>query len=348
MYKDIVFLDGIDDDYRQSVINFVEEWESLPVRRSQAGYFPILRISTSGSTGPPKTFEFSREQVEASAKYTGQFFDFKKGEWILLSLSPNFVAGKLMLVRAMLHEMKIVVAPLNSNPLKDVTFFSNPIKLAAFVPYQINEILKDEHSKKIYQTIQNVIIGGAEISPTLELEINQLTNKNYSTFAMTETLTHFALRLVGGKTDYYTCLPGITINQDARGCVVIEPNNILSEQLITNDVIEKIDETKFRWKGRIDNVINSGAIKIFPETDEKLIANLFGEKRFYLSSKKNDALGEELVLIIEDFLWNKKNQEEILSEIEKIVPKYHGPKSILFFDKFDETKNGKIIRQKFP
>lgn len=348
MYKDIVFLDGIDDDYRQSVINFVEEWESLPVYRSQAGYSPILRISTSGSTGAPKTFEFSREQVEASAKYTGQFFDFKKGDSILLSLSPNFVAGKLMLVRAMLHEMKIVVAPLNSNPLKDINFFLESIKLAAFVPYQINEILKDEHSKKIYQTIENVIIGGAEISPTLELKISHLTNKNYSTFAMTETLTHFALRPVDGKTNFYTCLPGINIHEDARGCMVVEPNKILSQELITNDIIEKIDDTKFRWKGRFDHVINSGAIKIFPETEEKLIGHLFDEKRFYLSSKKNDALGEELVLVIEDFLWNKKNQEEILIEIEKIAPKYHGPKSILFFDKFDETKNGKIIRQKFP
>lgn len=338
MYKDIVFLDGIDDDYRKSVVNFVEEWESQ---------LPVLRISTSGSTGNPKTFEFSRAQVEASAKYTGQFFDFKKGETILLSLSPNFVAGKLMLVRAMLHEMKIVVAPLHSNPLKEIENFSSVIKLAAFVPYQINEILKDEHSKNVYQKIENVIIGGAEISPELELQISHLKNKNYSTFAMTETLTHFALRKVDGKTDYYTCLPGIKINQDSRGCLIVEPNNILKESLVTNDIIEKIDETKFRWKGRIDNVINSGAIKIVPELDEKLIVHLFGEKRFYITSKKNETLGEECILIIEDFLWNEKNQLEILMQIEKILPKYHSPKSILFFDKFPETKNGKIIRHKF-
>ena len=338
MYKDIVFLNGIDDDYRKSVVNFVEEWES---------YLPFLRITTSGSTGHPKTFEFSRDQVEATARYTGQFFDFKKGETILLSLSPNFVAGKLMLVRAMLHEMNILVAPLHSNPLKEIEYFSSTIKLAAFVPYQIHEILKDEHSKKIYQTIENVIIGGAEIPAELELKISHLTNKNYSTFAMTETLTHFALRIVDGKTDYYTCLPGIKINQDERGCLIVEPNNILKECLVTNDIIEKLDQTKFRWKGRIDNVINSGAIKIVPEQDEKLIAHLFREKRFYLSSKKNESLGEECVLIIEDFLWNEKNQQEILMKIENILPKYHSPKSILFFDKFEETKNGKIIRRKF-
>jgi len=338
MYKDIVFLDGIDEDYLQSVINFVEEWES---------YSSVLRISTSGSTGEPKMFEFSRKQVEASARYTGRFFDFKKGDSILLSLSPNFVAGKLMLVRALLHEMKIVVAPLSANPLKEINKIPTPIKLAAFVPYQVNEILKDESSKIIYETIENVIIGGAEISHDLELKVAALKNKNYSSFAMTETLTHFALRKIDGQTDFYSCLPGIKINQDERGCVVVEQNEILKQALTTNDLIELIDNTKFRWKGRIDNVINSGGVKIFPEADEKLVEHLFNGIRFYISSKKSETLGEEAVLMIEDFLWSKNKQQGILTEIEKLLPKYHAPKSILFFDKFTETKNGKIIRQKF-
>jgi o-succinylbenzoate---CoA ligase len=338
MYKDIVFLDGVDEDYLQSVVNFVEEWES---------YLPVLRISTSGSTGEPKTFEFKRKQVEASARYTGRFFDFKKGDSILLSLSPNFVAGKLMLVRALLHKMKIVVAPLNANPLQEIEKFPTSIKLAAFVPYQVNEILRKEQSKIIYQTIENVIIGGAEIPRELEMKICSLTNKNYATFAMTETLTHFAMRRIDGRTDFYTCLPGIKINRDKQGCLVVEPNEILTTRLTTNDMIELVDDTKFSWVGRIDNVINSGAVKIFPETNEKLIQHLFKDVRFYLGSKKNAALGEEVVLMIEDVLWTEKRREDILIEIEKLLPKYHHPKSILFFDKFEETKNGKIIRKKF-
>jgi len=337
MYKDIVFLDGVDDDFCQTVINFIEEWES---------YSTFISISSSGTTGTPKTIEFSKKQVETSARKTGQFFNFKKGETVLLNLSPKFVAGKLMIVRAILHEMKIVVAPLNSNPLKGITLLDE-IKFGAFVPYQVLEILKDDASKLAYEKIKNVIIGGAEISRELEKQIAQLSNKNYATFGMTETLTHFALRLIDGKTDFYSCLPGISINKDERGCLTIEPNDILPERLVTNDCIELIDNNHFKWKGRIDNVINSGGVKIFPETDEKIMEHLFEENRFYLSSKKSEKFGKEIILILEGNIWDEIRQQNILSEIKKLIPEYHAPKSILFLDKFEETGNGKIIRKKF-
>lgn len=337
MYKDIVFLDGIAEDYLQDITKFVREWES---------YSPIISVITSGSTGTPKTIDFTKKQVEASAKYTGQFFNFKKGETLLLNLSPNYIAGKLMLVRAMVYGMKILVAPLKSNPLENLNF-GEPIKLGAFVPSQVQEILNHAKAKKNYLQIENVLIGGASIPNQLEQEIEKLSNKNFASFGMTETLTHFALRKITNQNDIYTCLPGIQINQDDRGCLVVEPNNVVQQQLITNDSIEFIDTKNFKWKGRLDNVINSGGVKIFPESDEKLIEHLFKNQWYYLSSKKNERWGEELVLVVEDEQWSIENQEKILHQIEKILPKYHAPKSIIFIDKFDETGNGKIKRKKF-
>lgn len=336
MYKDIVFLDGITEDYLQDITNFLREWES---------YSPTISVTTSGSTGTPKTIEFTKKQVEASAKYTGQFFDFKKGETVLLNLSPNYIAGKLMLVRAMVHEMKILVAPLKANPLADITF-GDSIKLGAFVPHQVQEILNHPQSKKNYQQLENVLIGGASIPNQLENEIEKLSNKNYASFGMTETLTHFALRKIGNQNNIYTCLPDIEINQDERGCLIVEPNEVLQNRLITNDSIELIDSTNFKWKGRLDNVINSGGVKIFPESDEKWIEHLFENKRFYLSSKQNEKLGEEVVLIVEDDQWSIENQKKILRQIENILPKYHAPKSIIFSNELDETGNGKIKRKK--
>jgi O-succinylbenzoic acid--CoA ligase len=338
MFKDIVLLDGISDEYLQSIENFLAEWES---------YSPIISVSTSGSTGTPKTIEFNKKQAEASAKYTGRFFDFKAGDSILLNLSPNFVAGKLMLVRAMTHEMKVVVAPLSSNPLLTLKDFPNKIKLAAFVPHQVEEILSHENSKRLFNEIENVIIGGASISESLEQKIAAQKTKSFATFGMTETLTHFALRPVDGKTDYYSCLPGITISQDDRNCLVVKTNEILSDPLITNDLVELIDETHFRWKGRFDNLINSGGVKIIPEADEKLIESLFGNTRFYITSRSNAKFGQEVVLVLEIDSLSAAAEKEYLQNIELMLPKYHAPKSIIVQTKFDETANGKIKRRKF-
>lgn len=338
MFKDIVLLDGISDEYLHSIENFLAEWES---------YSPIISVSTSGSTGIPKTIEFNKKQAEASAKYTGRFFDFKPGDSVLLNLSPNFVAGKLMLVRALTHDMKVVVAPLSSNPLFALKDFPHKIKLAAFVPHQVEEILSNENSKRLFNEIENIIIGGASISESLEKKIAKQKTKSFATFGMTETLTHFALRPVDGNTDFYTCLPGITISQDERNCLVVNRNEILSEALITNDIIELIDETHFKWKGRFDNVINSGGVKIIPEADEKLIESLFGNTRFYITSRSNDKFGEEVVLVLESDSLGAAAEKEYLEKMEIMLPKYHVPKSIIFQSKFDETANGKIKRGKF-
>jgi O-succinylbenzoic acid--CoA ligase len=338
MFKDIVLLDGISDEYLHSIENFLAEWES---------YSPIISVSTSGSTGAPKTIEFNKKQAEASAKYTGRFFDFKSGDCVLLNLSPNFVAGKLMLVRALTHQMKIVVAPLNSNPLLGLKKFPHKIKLAAFVPHQVEEILSNENSKRLFNEIENVIIGGASISDSLEKKIAEQKTKSFATFGMTETLTHFALRPVDGKTDFYNCLPGITISADDRNCLIVNQNEILSDRLVTNDIIELIDERHFRWKGRFDNVINSGGVKIIPEADEKLIESLFGTARFYLSSKSNSKFGEEVVLVLESDPLGSTLEKKFLEKMEILLPKYHAPKSIIVQSKFAETANGKIRRGKF-
>jgi o-succinylbenzoate---CoA ligase len=337
MYKDIVFPDGIQADYKQSVINFIAEWES---------YSPVLRVSTSGTTGTPKTIEFTKQQVEASARYTGRFFQFKKGDAVLLNLSPDFVAGKLMIARALVHELKLVVAPLQANPLSALTEFDQVLKLGAFVPYQVDAILKDPKTKSRYEKIENVLIGGASTTPELERKIAQLKNKNYASFGMTETLTHFALRPIDGKTAHYTCLPGITVSQDKRGCLVVEPNEILSERLVTNDCISLIDQQHFEWIGRMDHVINSGGVKIFPEADELLIRHLVNS-RFYITSKKNKTLGEEPVLVMEGTPMEIPAQEKLLKQIAAVLPKYHAPKSIIAVPVLDETPNGKIRRQKF-
>ncbi|MFT5823628.1 MAG: O-succinylbenzoic acid--CoA ligase [Crocinitomix sp.] len=330
MHKSIVLCDDIASNYLQEIDNFLKEWES---------HSQTITVATSGSTGVPKQFLLDKTKVRASAHATGKFFNFKKGQTLLLNLSPNYIAGKLMLVRALEHDMRILVAPASENPLLGLGNIQ--VDFAAFVPYQVAAILKNAETKAAYEKITQVIIGGATIPSNVEAELRLLKNESYATFGMTETITHIALRSITSGDGVYKCLPDITIAQDERGCLVINESEI-STRLITNDLITQIDSQKFRWQGRLDNVVNSAGIKLFPEELEKKIEDLFPDIRFYFLGRKSAVFGEELVLYIEGD--QATSWAGIQVEIDQRLSKFERPKEVFFVSQFKETATGKVIR----
>jgi O-succinylbenzoic acid--CoA ligase len=161
---------------------------------------------------------------------------------------------------------------------------------------------------------------------------------------MTETITHFALRRIANGDGIYSCLPNITIDQDERGCLVINENEI-SERLVTNDLVTPIDAQSFRWNGRFDNVVNSAGIKLFPESLEKQIEPLISENRYYFRGRKSVVFGEELVLFIEGE--KPINWTEITLKMKQILKPFEYPKEIIFVPQFNETATGKVMRTAF-
>ena len=330
MLHDLVCLDGVSEEYLQGVKSFIDEWNNDS---------PSIDVQTSGSTAAPKTISLEKHRMRRSARATGEFFEFKKKQVALLNLSPDYIAGKLMIVRAIEHEMKLVLAPLQSNPL--LTLGNIEINFGAFVPSQIAEILSNPATKAKLEGIHNIIIGGAPLHPTLENELTALSNQIYSSFGMTETITHFALRKLG--TPIYKCLPSFKIAADDNSCLVIHPNQVVSEILFTNDVIDFIDQETFKWCGRFDNVINSGGIKIHPEKMEKMLAHLLPDNRFYVTSKEDSKLGEVAILVVE----GEVAEEKVMNDAKESLPKHHAPKELIVVQKFEETPTQKIIRKKF-
>ncbi|MEX1001280.1 MAG: AMP-binding protein [Crocinitomicaceae bacterium] len=330
MLDDFILLDDISEDYLHDIKAFIEEWNNDE---------DYIEVTTSGTTADPKTLRLKKKRVRAAARATGRFFLFKKGQTALLNLSPLYIAGKLMIVRAIEYEMKLAVAPLQGNPLKNIP--DTAIYFGAFVPSQIVEIIKDEKSTARLNSIQHIIIGGAPLEPDLENELLGLKAKIFASFGMTETITHFALRKIG--TPIYKCLSNYSIAVDDESCLVIRPNDIVEELLFTNDVIDYIDHQTFKWRGRLDNVINSGGVKIHPEKAEKMIAHLLPDNRFYVTSKKDEKYGEVAVLVVE----GDPGNDEILEDAKASLPRHHAPKELIIEDKFEVTPTQKIIRKKF-
>jgi O-succinylbenzoic acid--CoA ligase len=306
-----------------------------------------FRINTSGSTGTPKEVVLKREAMEASARMTIKALQLKPNGTALVCLDTKYIAGQMMIVRSLLSDMKMIAVEPSSNPLLSI---DQPIEFAALVPYQLEAIL-DQSPQKLNQ-IQCAIIGGAAVSNSLQKKTQKTLCDLYATYGMTETISHVALRRLNGsnKQDYFEALSNIHLRLDERGCLCIRANH-LDDEIITNDVVELIGENKFHWLGRIDNVINSGGVKIIPEKIEAVFEKIFDENkiknRFFIVGIPDEKLGERLSLIIEGNSLEKSLQEKILSEAGKNLSKYEVPKELTFINKFKETKTGKIIRSRF-
>jgi O-succinylbenzoic acid--CoA ligase len=318
----------------EEILEFVVDWSNTK---------DWIQARTSGSTGKPKSIKIKKEHILASAQRTLNFLDLKPGDVALLCMPNKFIGGKMMIARSIVGALDLHIAETTSKPtIPD----GKRVDFAAVVPMQMHEILKDESLAKQWKQVKKIIIGGGQVDPRLEEKLRSWPNDIYESFGMTETISHVALRkLTSTDTEPFRVLDGITISEDDRNCLVIHSELLPTNPLITNDMIEFIDEKSFKWMGRADNLINSGGIKIIPETIEKLSKPLFNTKFFY-AGMPDEKLGEKVVLVIESQPMAPGDQEEIMAELRGLLHKYEVPKEMIFIDSFVETENGKLNRKK--
>ncbi|MBE6299185.1 MAG: AMP-dependent synthetase [Bacteroidales bacterium] len=310
---------------------FVSEWFS------DSDY---MIAQTSGSTGTPKTIQLLKSDMRASARMTNAFFNINQTSTFLLSLSPNYIAGKMMIVRWLEAGAEMIEQKPSSNPLQQP--LQSRITLSAMVPSQVINVLNDTVSLQQLSKIDNIIIGGAPLDFATEKQISETSVNAYATYGMTETLSHVALRKIGADKEYFA-LNGVTFEQDSRECLVINVPHLSVKRLVTNDIVTLTDNTHFIWRGRYDNVINSGGVKIFPEEIEKLIEPYISQ-RFYIIGTPDTVWGEVCTLVIEGEEWSREKQQNLLAQLKGVLPKHKAPKQIKFLPQFAETISGKVKR----
>ncbi len=327
------------DTLKEVAYSFVKEGESY--QKHIGSFFldwldnnDFIVVKTSGSTGASKSIKLYKQAMVVSAIATGNYFNLEYGNTALHCLSTEFIAGKMMLVRAMILGLEIDVIEPISNPLDHIT---KHYDFCAMVPLQLqNSIDKLQH-------VSTLIVGGASVSNALQAQLYDTSCKVYATYGMTETITHIAVKklnyLENVSLEAFLTLPNIIISKDNRDCLVINAPKVSDEPIITNDVVDLLSETSFEILGRFDNVINSGGIKLFPEQIEAKLKKYINE-RFFIASEVHSSLGEQLIMIIEGV------SNTVSASAFKNLDKYEVPKHIYNIEQFVETDSGKIQRKK--
>lgn len=287
-----------------------------------------IEVKTSGTTGIPKVIKIEKQFVVNSALSTGDFLNLNPGDSALLCLSTDYIAGKLMLVRAIILGLEIDAIEPSNSPLKSI---NKNYDFVAMVPMQV------ENSISQLNQIKTLIIGGSEVNSTLKAKLQNLPTKIYETYGMTETVSHVAMKQI--KNNYFEALPNVVFSVDDRNCLIIDAPNVTNETVITNDLVELISDQKFIWKGRIDNVINSGGVKLSPEAIESKLQEKI-QRRFFIASENDEKLGQKIILVIESNI-----DLELDAKTFEHLDKYEVPKQTYYVDAFVETNTTKINRK---
>lgn len=316
--------------------DFLSEWNNDSDR---------VLVHTSGSTGKPKPMMVEKKRMLNSARITCDFLGLKPGDTALLCMSLDYIAGKMVVVRSIERHLHLISVSPSGHPLKDVNLkeVNGEITFAAMVPMQVYNTLQVPEERERLTHIRHLIIGGGAIDASLEKELRSLPGNIaiWSTYGMTETLSHIALRRINGAeaSEWYQPFDSVKISQTEEGCLVIDAPQVCAETLVTNDIVE-IEKLRFRIKGRKDNVICSGGIKIqIEEVEEFLKPHL--EKPFMLAKKKDEKFGEIAVLMSED-----KEIKTVEATIRRLLSdhKYWIPREFRYVDHLPLTETGKPKR----
>ena len=321
--------------------DFLYEWH---------GDGQYISVHTSGSTGQPKSMLVEKSRMLASARITCDFLGLKPGDSALLCMSLDYIAGKMMVVRSIERGLKLISVTPSNHPLAGI---DSPIDFAAMVPSQIFGSLQVPAEREKLRQIRQLIIGGGAIPQDVESQLRSFPNAVWSTYGMTETLSHIALRRISGKdaSQWYSPFRGVELSlfngQGNIGQLVINAPHVCQERLITNDIVEiRQDNTdkQFRIIGRTDNVICSGGIKLhIEEIEEQLRPHL--PMPFCISKKEDEKFGEVAVLLIEhQSSAASECKEPILDICRKTLPAYSVPKEIICVGQIPLTGTGKIDR----
>ena len=298
-----------------------------------------MTVQTSGSTGEPKLIRVQKSQMMNSACATCYQLRLAPGDRVLLCMSLQFIAGKMMVIRALVAGLDLHLTAPSGYPLKDTNVH---FRFAAMVPMQIYNSLQVSLERERLEQISVLLIGGSAVDPKLETALKSFPNPVYASYGMAETLSHIALRRINGPeaSEYYTPLPSVKVFLSAENCLVIDAPLVSDHRLYTNDHADMLGDGSFRILGRIDNVINTGGIKVQTEALEAFLSD-FIDLPFAISSLPDEKFGEIIVLVVEGILDDALLTQTLHAEN---LPAHQFPKQIISLDRLPRTESGKINR----
>lgn len=334
------FLQRLEDRGRKRDEVWIRELRMTMSQLIAHGHLPAI---TSGTTGPPKRFTIPKRDLVMSARLTGAAFQLMPGDRVLHCLPAQFIAGKMMLMRAFALGLDIhLINPRGS--VLDNLQAQERFRFTAMVPLQLHRAIQEDRGR-VERQFDTILLGGGPVSDALMEVLSTLGTNVLQSYGSTETVTHVALRRINGPApeDHFTAIGACHFARDPRGCLVAYTPHLGTKQHVTNDLVELVDDTRFRWLGRIDNVILSGGKKIFPEQLEARTAGAIPYPH-YFTRVPDPVLGQAVMLVLETELPREQVLPEVMEKLTAVLHPHEWPRRVQALRRISRTPSGKMIR----
>ncbi len=300
-----------------------------------------MELQTSGSTGTPAVLHARKEAMRASAAMSCRAFGLRGGELALLALPLRYIAGKMMLVRALVAGLRLALVEPCGDPLAAPEMEGRVLDFAPLVPLQAARALATPEGAARLGRVRTLLLGGGFVDPQLEEALQALPCRAFASYGMTETLSHIALRRLNGaeRSARYSPLPGVELALSATGALCLRVPQLGIEHLETNDLAELAEDGSFTILGRRDAVINSGGIKIQAEELERRLLAATGLTLIAVPFPHAE-LGQCVALLWE----GEAAAEPALRAAFDALPRYQRPRVLRHVEALPRTPTGKLAR----
>ncbi|MDE6295204.1 MAG: AMP-binding protein [Muribaculaceae bacterium] len=321
------------EEFIMSYEEFIAQWNDTT---------PYVPVHTSGSTGLPKEIKLPKCVMERSALRTIQYFHITP-EWRLHScISPDFIGGKMVAVRALMADCRFTYEYPSNSPV--MSGRDGVIDLVSVVPSQLIYVID---RPELFRHVRRYLVGGSPLPLGMRDLITERGLKVWESYGMTETASHIAVRRVTDTDAPFEPLPGIKLSTDSRNCLIIR--GATEEPVVTNDIADFSPDGRFKIVGRIDNVIISGGRKIIPEIVEDKIRIISGlTAPMILTGVPDPKWGFKPVLYIEGAPMSGAECRSMMTLLRSHLDGWECPKEIYFVDSLARTPNGKLLRNCHP
>lgn len=311
---------------REDLADFLEEWYTA---------LPTVTVQSSGSTGIPKKMHMEKSRMRASARMTCSFLGLKSGDKALLCMPLKYIGAKMMVVRALEFGLDLWSVEPSGHVLRDM---KEPPVFLAMTPAQVFSALERNEEAEILRQTKQLIIGGSAVDANLCRVLKTFPHGVWSTYGMTETLSHIALRRLNGPeaSDWYSPFEGINLRLTSEGTLAILAPVLCPTEIITNDFAELDERGRFRILGRKDNIINSGGIKLHIEDVEDQLRSVM-PCAFQITAAPDAHFGEVVAMLVEE------TKEDWGAYTAHLHP-YARPKYVFTISALPRTGSGKPDR----
>jgi O-succinylbenzoic acid--CoA ligase len=311
-------------------------------------------VATSGSTGIPKGVLLSAEALVASAKATHTRLG-GPGRW-LLATPAQYIGGLQVLVRSLVAETEPAVMPGGGFRAEDFAAAAKPVLTAsgprytALVPTQLTRLLDaGGEGLAAAKAFDAIVVGAAATSTALRERAADAGLSIVPAYGMSETAS-------GCVYDGFP-LDGVQVELDADGRISLAGKILahgyrlqpeltadlfVNGRFLTSDRGQIHPDGRLEVLGRIDDMINTGGVKVAAAAIERVLTSQAGVREACVVGLPDPQWGEAVVaLVVADA---SPDVESLRAAVREELGAASTPKRIEFAPALPLRGPGKIDR----